>query len=115
MSLFEKHKELIERAIKANHERAYYAAFPELPKAYAEDAMAKGQEQYKSYLNKNFPLLLQNAADKWEGEEISPYTQEALGVKYPVYNVEDLIGKAKSGAASWKKISAQERAGILVE
>ena len=29
MSLFEKHKELIERAVKANHERTYYAAYPE--------------------------------------------------------------------------------------
>lgn len=115
MSIFEKHKELIDRAIKANHERSYYAAFPELPKAYPEDALVKGQEQYKNYLNKNFPLLLQDAPGKWEGEEISPYTQESLGVKYPVYGVDDLIGKAKSAVSSWKKISPQERAGILVE
>ena len=84
MSLFEKHKELIERAVKGDHERSYYAAFPELPKAYSEDAMAKGQEQYKNYLNKNFSLLLQDVPGKWEGEEISPYTQESLGIKYPV-------------------------------
>lgn len=115
MSLFEKHKELIDRAIKANHERSFYAAYPELPKAYSEDALAKGQEQYKNYLNKNFPLLLQDAPGKWEGEETSPYTQDSLGVKYPVYPVEDLIGKAKSAGSKWKKASAQERAGVLVE
>src|SRR6185436_15639000 len=102
MSLFEKHKELIERAIKANHERGYYAAYPEIPKAYPEDALAKGQEQYKNFLNKNFSLL-QSDAGKWEGEEVSPYTQENLGVKYPVYGVDDLIEKAKTAAASWRK------------
>src|SRR5438105_9302609 len=115
MSLFEKHKELIERAVKANHDRSYYAAYPEMPKAYPEDALAKGQEQYKSFLNSNFPLLLQSDSGKWEGEEVSPYTQEALGVKYPIYTVDDLVGKAKQASSSWRKIPVGERAGLLVE
>ncbi|HYV91391.1 MAG TPA: phenylacetic acid degradation protein PaaN [Chitinophagales bacterium] len=115
MPLFEKHKELIERAIKANHERGYYAAYPEIPKAYPEDALVKGQEQYNNFLNKNFSLLLQNDSGKWEGEEVSPYTQEGLGVKYPVSGVDDLIAKAKIAGASWRKTSPDDRAGLLVE
>src|SRR5258706_14068867 len=91
MSLFEKHKELVDRAVKAIHERTFYAAYPEIPKAYGEDAVQKGNEAYNSYLNKNFPLLLQKDSGHWEGEEISPYTQEHLGGKNPIYHVEELI------------------------
>jgi hypothetical protein len=39
MSLFEKHKGIIDRAIQAINERSYYAAYPELPKVYEWSAV----------------------------------------------------------------------------
>jgi len=115
MSLFEKHKELLHRAVKANHERTFYAAYPEIPKAYPEDATAKGLEVFKNYQNKNFSLLIQKNSSKWEGEEVSPYTQETLGVKYPVYSTGELIDAANKAFISWRKTSVNDRAGLLIE
>ena len=114
-ALFEKHKPIIEQAIKAIHERTFWAAYPEHPKAYGETAPPEGEAEFKNYLNKNFENLLQTGAASFDGEELSPYTQENLGVKYPLFSVNDLIAKSEAAMMSWKKISAEDRAGILVE
>lgn len=114
MNLFEKHKETIETAIKALHDRTFFAHYPEHPKAYAEDADAKGREAYMARLGKNFDLLLQSG-ETWIGDEESPYTQEALGIKYPASNEETLIANAKKGADAWRKASPEVRVGILLE
>jgi phenylacetic acid degradation protein paaN len=115
MSLFEKHKTLLDRAIQAVHERSFYAAYPEHPKAYGEDAPGKGEEFYKSLLNKKFNLLKQKNETGWVSEEISPYTLQALGVQYPTFSVNQLVENAKRAGETWKKISPEERAGILSE
>ena len=78
MNLFEKHKALIERALQAINERTFYAAYPEHPKAYGEEAPKAGEEEYKNCLNNNFTGLLQGDAKEFAGEEVSPYTMTAL-------------------------------------
>jgi phenylacetic acid degradation protein paaN len=115
MSLFQKHRELIERAVKAIHERTYYAAYPEIPKAYPEDAATKGNEAYKGFLHQKFSGLLQEDPGHWEGEEVSPYTQKPLGVLYPIYRVEELVARGNEAFRSWRKTSVEDRAGLLVE
>ena len=115
MKIYEKHKELLDRALKAIHERTFYAAYPEHPKAYGEEAPKQGEEEYKNLLNNNFSLLLQGNTNDWGGEEVSPYTMNSLGVKYPLFNVNDVIKKSKSAQKIWRKISVEERAGMLVE
>ncbi|MEO5673565.1 MAG: phenylacetic acid degradation protein PaaN [Chitinophagales bacterium] len=115
MSLFEKHRERIERSVKANHERGYHAAYSESPKGYDEHAQAEGLKQYQSFLNKKFSSLLQSDPSEWEGEESSPFTGELLGVKYPVYDMEALIAGSKAAFSAWRKTTPQERAGILTE
>lgn len=115
MSLFEKHKLLLDRAIQAVHERSFYAAYPEHPKAYDEDSPGKGEEVYKNLLNKKFSLLNQTDETGWAGEEISPYTQQPLGIQYPLFSTDQLIQCAKKAGTAWKNISAEERAEILVD
>ena len=115
MSLYEKHKAILDRALQAIHERTFYAAYAEHPKAYGEEAPKAGEEEYKNLLNNNFNTLLQGDAKEFAGEEISPYTMTALGVKYPIQDSKEVIEKSKAAFKSWKKISVQERAGALVE
>ncbi|MBA2408191.1 MAG: phenylacetic acid degradation protein PaaN [Chitinophagales bacterium] len=115
MSLFEKHKGIIDRAIQAINERSYYAAYPELPKVYAEDSATKASEAYKNQLSKKFELALQGVPVRWAGEEVSPYTQEPLDILYPIYDVEDTIEKSRAAFKSWRKTTPSERAGLLVE
>src|ERR1700722_6572466 len=80
-------KEIINNAIKAIHERTFYAQYPEHPKAYGEDAPGKGQAAYNNQLGKPFNGLLQQNPVAWEGEEVSPYTLSPLGITYPVFEV----------------------------
>ena len=113
MTLFEQHKPLLDRAIQAIHERTYYAAFPEHPKAYGEDAPAAGSNTYKEYLNANFDLPSQGEPTAWKGEEVSPFTGEPLNIAYPIYKTDILISNALKAFEEWKHVKPAERYGLL--
>ena len=116
MSLYEKHKALLDQALTAIHKRKFWAAYPEHPKAYGEDFIPKGEASYKELLGKKFELPNQSSEIlSWAGEENSPYTQEDLGISYPIQNVESVIGMANKALRSWRKTTPEERAGVLVE
>ena len=110
-----RHQNIIDNAVKANHERTFFSQYPEHPKAYGEDAHAKGIQSYQQLLGKPFKHLLQTGETGWTGEEISPYTQEALGVTYPVFPVQDLLSKAAAAGKNWAKVPVAERADMLTE
>jgi phenylacetic acid degradation protein paaN len=117
MNLYEKHKTTLDKAIQALHDRTFYAAYPEhpAPAVYGETADADGRKNFQTSLNKKFEELLQDAPASWAGQEESPYLQEALGISYPHFEVNTLVDKAKQAFHVWRKISASERAGILIE
>lgn len=115
MSLFEKHKTILDNAIKAIHERKFYAQYPEHPKVYGEEAPKKALEWFNGILNNQFNDLLQDKAEQWISPEISPYTQKPLGIKYPLFHTDDLISNAEHAFLQWKKTSPADRAGILIE
>jgi phenylacetic acid degradation protein paaN len=110
-----KHKETIENAIQANRERKFFAQYPEHPKAYGEESPANGLNDYKSQLGKPFDQLMQDAEEAWKGEEVSPYTGEALGITYPVFAVDSLIANAQASARSWKKAGIDTRCDLLID
>lgn len=115
MSFFEKHQVVIDKAIAAVAERTFYAQYPEHPKFYGKEVAERGQQNFEQLLGKPFELPLQGNGSGRVGQEKSPYTGEALGIDYPKYEVNELIGNAQAAMKSWKKTSPQERAGILVE
>jgi phenylacetic acid degradation protein paaN len=117
MSLFHSHQDILQKAIKALHERTFFAAFPEhpSPSIYGETADAEGQQKFKNILGKKFEGLLQSGDPQWKGEEESPYLQEPLGITYPVYSSDSLIENANKAFHQWRKVDIDTRAGILVE
>ncbi|MFN7408076.1 MAG: phenylacetic acid degradation protein PaaN [Cyclobacteriaceae bacterium] len=117
MSLIEKHREEITKAIEALHQRTFYAAFPEqpAPAIYGETADADGQAKFKSYLGKKFDELKQTGATGWAGQEESPYLQEALNISYPTVSVETLIDQATRAFSTWRKRSVDDRSAILMQ
>lgn len=115
MILFDKYKETIEKATQAIYDRTFYAAYPEHPKAYSEDGMAKAQEWFNGLLGNPFNELLQTDPDDFRGSEASPYTQELLNIKYPYFSCEKLIGNARSAMPEWRHAEPETRAAILVE
>ncbi|HYF02825.1 MAG TPA: aldehyde dehydrogenase family protein, partial [Patescibacteria group bacterium] len=114
--LFEKHRKTLEEAINANKSREFYAHWPEAPsgKIYGENANDDGKASFENRFEKNFELPHQKGSERYEGEEESPYGF-TLGVKYPIFTTETLIGNAQTALKGWRKLSAEERAGILIE
>ena len=117
MTLFSKHQPLINKAIEALHSRTFYSAYPEhpAPAVYGETADADGQAKFKAMLGNKFNDLKQSNPEGWAGQEESPYLQEQLNVSYPIYSVPTLIKNAKAAQQTWRKVSAEDRTGILVE
>ena len=117
MTLFAKHQPLISKAIEALHKRTFYAAYPEhpAPAVYGETADADGQAKFKAMLGNKFNDLKQSNPEGWAGQEESPYLQEQLKVSYPTFSVPSLIKNAKAAQQTWRKVSAEDRAGILTE
>jgi phenylacetic acid degradation protein paaN len=113
-NLYQKHKQPIDEAIAALAKRDFYTPYPEHPKAYGEGADEAGKMAFGRLLNENFTELNQNA-DKWIGEEVSPFWQTGLGVQYPSTSVENYISNSQAAALLWAKATVQQRAGVLVE
>ena len=108
-------KERLEAAYAAQQSRTYFAAWPESPRAYAEDGMAQGLSAFQSLLTQNFAELLQEASQGWVGDEVSPYMMTGLGVQYPKFAPEVLIANAKSAQKVWSKTPADVRAAVLLD
>jgi phenylacetic acid degradation protein paaN len=115
MIYFEKHKNLLIEAKNALINRNYYTPYPELPKFYGEDGDSKAMAYISSIMNENFSELMQDAEIGFAGEEISPYLQLGIGVKYPQCATTSYINLALQAWGIWKNVSVDERAGILVE
>lgn len=116
-ALYHKHAELLNKAAKAVRERVFFAAYPEHPSVenYGEAASDQGKENFDKLLNKPFDELHQEGAKNSIGEEISPFTQKPLGITYPSFSVDLLISRATEAARDWKKLSPEERSGLLIE
>jgi phenylacetic acid degradation protein paaN len=117
MNLFEKHQPLLNKAISALHARTFYAAFPEhpAPAVYGETADADGQAKFKNTVGKKFSELKQTGDTSWAGQEESPYLRDALKISYPIFSADDLVAKSKAAFHVWRKVSKEDRAGILLE
>ena len=108
-------KARLEAAYAAQQNRTYYAAWPESPRAYAEDGMAQGLAAFQSLLTQNFSALSQTGSIGWVGEEVSPYMMTGLGIQYPQFTSETLIQQANDAQLVWGKTSADERAAVLLD
>lgn len=115
MNFFEKHEQTLQKAIAANNSRGYYAQYPENAKVYGDEAAAAGLAAFQARFNTDFMELQQGQPLRFEGEEISPYMQIGLGIRYPIFADKILVKNALENTSSWAKATPQIRAGILIE
>ena len=98
--------------IKSNSERKYFAVYPENPKAYDEAAQAAGLAAFQARFNTNYSFIDDNATN-FIGEEVSPYLQTGIGVKYAQYDVPTLVHNASAAFNIWKKADLDLRIKVL--
>lgn len=111
--LSERHRDTLEEAERAIALRGYWSAYPEMPKAYGEEAAQAGQRAFAAYRDERFPLD-QPATDGWEGAERSPYGFD-LGVSYPHANLDKLLAQMTAAIPQWRDAGPDVRAGVCLE
>ncbi|MEI7785427.1 MAG: phenylacetic acid degradation protein PaaN [Betaproteobacteria bacterium] len=121
MSLYQKHLPLLERARQACRERHCWSPYPEMPAKYpdAERAQALGLQAFESHLGSpegHRPFALEQPGQiGWLGQEISPYTQQPLGIVYPQSDIDALFAAAEQAMPAWAEAGVDERLGTLME
>ncbi|HEX5771690.1 MAG TPA: phenylacetic acid degradation protein PaaN [Nocardioidaceae bacterium] len=116
--LFERHRELLERAVAATRSREYFSAYDESPspRIYGEDAAPAGKAAFEALLGSAFPLDTPGASGTVSGEK-SPFGF-SLEVAYPrvtADGVETLLDAARAGMKDFRDAGPQGRVGVCVE
>lgn len=115
-TLFDKHRATFERAREACRERHAWSPFPEMPSLYPDTAaaQARGRAAFQGQLGRAFTLEQPGRLGEL-GEEVSPYTQEPLGITYPRADIEALFEAAERAMPRWAAAEARTRIGVLME
>jgi phenylacetic acid degradation protein paaN len=117
--LFEQHRSTFERAQRACRERHCWSPFPDMPSKYPDTvaAQALGLAAFNAQLGGHFALDQPGtmAAQGMLAEEISPYTQRALNIRYPQADVNVLFQAADAAMTTWAKASIETRIGVLMQ
>jgi phenylacetic acid degradation protein paaN len=110
---YDTHRETLDRSLTAIRDRGYWSPYPEIPKAYAEDAPVEGERAFQAYLGGRFPLD-QPGTDDWIATEHSPYGIE-LGVEYPHQDLGPAMTSGLEAMPAWTAAEADTRAGVCLE
>ena len=111
--LFERHREQLEKAIDACEKRYAWTAFTESPssKVHGKDIPAAARVAFDALLGKPFVMDLPGTTGA-VGEEVSPFTEDALGITYPQVDIDMLFAAARTAKDAWCLQSTEERVGL---
>lgn len=115
-SLFQQHQDLLDKALDACAKRYSWTAFPESPssKIHGKDIPQAAKAQFDALLGQPFPLTMPGS-EGLVGNEISPFTQESLGIQYPAAHADNLFEAAAAARQGWAAASVEERVGVCLE
>ncbi len=116
--LFERHRDLLERAVAATRSREYFSAYDESPspRVYGEEAAPAGKAAFEAVLGSSFPLETHGASGTVATEK-SPFGF-SLEVAYPRVTeegVEELLTAARAGMKTFRDLGPEGRVGVCVE
>lgn len=108
--------ETLQRAADACRTRQHWSAFAETPstKLHGEQAPILGQQAFEQQLGRSFELDQPGEVGRL-GIEVSPYTQQALGIDYPAVDADVLCQAALKAMRQWQTVDPNKRALIGVE
>ena len=117
MQAYEQHHALFSQAQQACETRQCWSAFPEMPDKYPDAAQAKaaGLAAWAAHQAAGKFLIDQPGILQWIGEEVSPYTQEPLGIVYPQSDIDTVFDAAEKAMESWAQASIPTRIGTLMQ
>lgn len=113
--LFERHKEVLHKALQASRSREYWTAYPEVPspRIYGEGAKEEAEVKFKALLDSPFEID-QPSVEGAVGSEKSPYGFD-LGITYPKVDVDSLVCHVEDMRFDWARASIETRTGVCLE
>jgi len=113
---FEAHRERLQAAVEACRTRGYWSPFVESPsrRLWPEGAKQRGAEAFEALLGTRIELGLPGEVG-WLGSEVSPFTSEPLGVRYPKVEAHALVDAMGEAWPAWRSATVTERVGVCLE
>lgn len=112
---FEKHQERLNQAIAAAQSRTSWSPFNESPSRKIHgDAVDRGLAAFQARLNQPFEIDQPGTIGRI-GQEVSPYTQQPLGISYPKVDLDVLYEAAREAIPGWREAGARTRVGVCME
>ncbi len=114
--LFERHAATLQKALDACAGRYHWTAYPESPSSriHGEERPRAGRAAFEALLGRDFPLQQPGEIGR-TGAEVSPYTREPLGIRYPKMDVAVLYRAVEQAMPAWAAASPRTRVGICLE
>lgn len=115
-ALIDKHRATLDAAIAAVESRASWSPYSDSPssKIHGPDKPIQGKIAFEARLGRPFEIEQPGLID-WVGEEISPFTGQALGITYPRSEPEALVGAAQAALPTWRKVDPTTRIALCLE
>ncbi|MEO1170599.1 MAG: phenylacetic acid degradation protein PaaN [Myxococcota bacterium] len=113
---FERHRDWLAGALDANQTRGHWTPFVESPsrKLHPDGARDRGEAAFKARLNRDFELDLPGTNGA-AGAEVSPYTAEPLGIRYPTVDAPALFDAMEAAQPRFAEARPAERVGVCLE
>ncbi|SSC71551.1 unnamed protein product [Ciceribacter sp. T2.26MG-112.2] len=113
--MFDRHRGLLETAVKALSDRGFWSPFPEVPsgKIYGETAKDDGEAFFKALLGTRFELP-GHPEDARIGSEVSPWGPD-LAILYPATDAATLVAASKAAGDAWADASPELRVSVCLE
>ena len=111
-----RHADLLDRAVTACRTREHFSPFPDRPGKDPESlaAIDAARTAYEATLGGSFALE-QPTSGELLGEEVSPYTGEALGIRYPGPDIDAQFAAARRAGARWREVDPELRVDLCLE
>ncbi len=111
-----RHTDLLEEAITACRTREHFSPFPDRPGKDDASlaAIDEARAAYEGMLGGSFPLD-QPSAGELPGDEVSPYTGEALDIRYPAPDIDAMFDASRRARAIWSRVEPERRVDLCLE
>lgn len=113
---FEKYRERLSEAIAATETRGAWSPFNESPSRKIHgDAVEQGAAAFRARLNKPFEMDQPGTISHMPSFEVSPYTQESLGITYAKVDLDVVYEAAREAIPAWREAGTRARVGVCME
>ena len=114
-NIMKSNHEILSEVKEAIKNRGFFSFYPEHHKAYPEEWMKNGEQEFTKNLGKYFKTLSFGKEVTWIGEEVSPVTLEPLNIKYPASSADSLVKTASSFQKILKQLTPIQRAEFCID